>query len=65
MEDQGYLHIWDVICKEPSICGDGEVNQESEACDDGQANGVVCEPGYDSVCEYCSSTCEITWFGSR
>lgn len=39
-------------------CGDGQVNQGTEICDEGQANGQVCTPDYDSSCQYCSSACE-------
>ncbi|MBU0530106.1 MAG: VWA domain-containing protein, partial [Nanoarchaeota archaeon] len=35
-------------------CGDGEINQQSEQCDDNGANtDTPCTPGYESSCTYC------------
>lgn len=39
------------------ICGNSVV-ESGETCDNGQANGNVCTPGYDTSCGYCSSTCQ-------
>ncbi len=41
------------------ICGDGINNQESEQCDLGSQNAVVCEPGYNETCTYCTAQCLI------
>jgi len=41
--------IWDNNCVIPATCGDGQVNQPSEQCDDGN---ITDDDG-------CSSTCEI------
>jgi|GEM_PF-2244302 len=42
----------------PVVCGDGTVNQASEQCDAGLANGVVCTAAYGQTCSYCSNTCQ-------
>jgi len=41
-----------------AVCGDGQINQTSEQCDDGAQNGTICTPNYESTCTYCSSTCQ-------
>ena len=40
-------------------CGDGEVNQPTEECDWGEANGNVCTPVYNDSCQYCSLACTL------
>lgn len=30
-----------------------------EVCDDGDENGIVCDPGYGGKCYYCSEACEL------
>ena len=36
----------------------GPVNDGNEACDNGQDNGAVCNPGYSASCSYCTTSCE-------
>jgi len=45
-------------CEPLYICGDGNVDP-GEECDEGENNGVECDPPYGGSCEYCSETCEI------
>jgi hypothetical protein len=40
-------------------CGDGEINQLSEVCDNGDNNGQVCVPGYGETCDWCNNQCQI------
>jgi hypothetical protein len=40
-------------------CGN-EVIDENEACDKGANNGIVCVPGYNKPCTYCSADCKNT-----
>jgi len=39
-------------------CGDGFVNQPTEQCDAGSANGTFCTPTYGSTCDYCDENCQ-------
>lgn len=39
-------------------CGDGTDNQESEECDNGLLNGILCNPQYNSSCIYCTNSCK-------
>ena len=39
-------------------CGDGEIDNEEE-CDDGEQNGVPCDPAYEGSCEFCTEECII------
>jgi len=48
----------DGACVSPAICGN-DIIEGTEQCDDGVNNGVSCSAGYDSSCNYCSSSCEI------
>ncbi|MDD5110264.1 MAG: VWA domain-containing protein [Patescibacteria group bacterium] len=57
--DAIYRHIAINICPDPR-CGDGKINQSSEACDAGINNGNACTPGYELSCTYCSNTCQVT-----
>ncbi|HLC69985.1 MAG TPA: LamG-like jellyroll fold domain-containing protein [Patescibacteria group bacterium] len=41
-------------------CGDGDVDIQTEFCDNGPANGVACTPGYGQSCSYCSNDCTRT-----
>ena len=43
---------------EGADCGNGYI-EAIEECDAGVNNGVPCEPGYNSTCDYCSATCEL------
>ena len=44
-------------------CGNG-IPEEGEQCDDGQGNGVPCDPEYGGSCNYCSESClETTLYG--
>ena len=47
------------------VCGDG-ITDDSEICDDGENNAVVCTPAYDDSCSYCNEDCseEITLTGA-
>ena len=38
-------------------CGNSETDP-GEACDQGSANGVLCEPPVDGTCPYCSANCQ-------
>ena len=38
-------------------CGDGQQNQSSEECDEGNQNGIECTPQYGNSCTYCSASC--------
>lgn len=38
-------------------CGDGKVDA-GEACDNGAANGLSCNPSYGKTCAYCSNDCK-------
>ncbi|MFZ2024984.1 MAG: SdrD B-like domain-containing protein [Microgenomates group bacterium] len=39
-------------------CGDGFVNQLTEQCDAGSANGTFCTPTYGGTCDYCDASCQ-------
>ncbi len=54
-----YAQIAGDLCPAAS-CGDGFINQASEQCDAGSANGVACLAGYGLTCNYCSSSCQNT-----
>lgn len=41
-----------------AVCGNGII-EGGEQCDDGQGNGLICEPEYGSSCEYCSEECTL------
>ncbi|MCK5510884.1 DUF11 domain-containing protein [Candidatus Parcubacteria bacterium] len=41
-----------------AYCGN-EILDNNETCDDGQNNGIVCDPSYGSSCNYCSDICQI------
>ncbi|HLD60638.1 MAG TPA: LamG-like jellyroll fold domain-containing protein, partial [Patescibacteria group bacterium] len=43
-------------------CGDGEVDQNTEACDAGANNGKECPPGYGKTCSFCSADCRNVVF---
>lgn len=46
-------------------CGDGKVNQISEACDMGVLNGIACIADYEETCTYCSLDCQwVEMFGA-
>lgn len=48
-----------------NVCGDG-VSGGSEQCDAGANNGKLCQPGYNSSCNYCSASCTtITLQGNK
>ncbi len=53
-----YSHIASA-CHATAYCGDGIVNQTSERCDNGTANGQVCTAAYGQTCQYCSGTCQL------
>lgn len=38
------------------VCGN-QITEEGEECDDGELNGVVCEPPIGGSCTYCSIDC--------
>jgi len=45
-----------------TYCGDGIIQNPngesySEICDDGENNGIACQPNYGSSCTYCTSSC--------
>ena len=44
-------------CESAPVCGDG-IKDESEECDDGANNGLVCEAPYGEECTYCTEACE-------
>ncbi len=46
-------------CHHCPYCGDGDINQHWEECDDGDSNGVLCWAGYGSSCTYCTSNCKL------
>ncbi|MFH1590882.1 MAG: PKD domain-containing protein, partial [archaeon] len=53
-----------VIIGQRTFCGDDDIQSPNdygqyEQCDDGDQNGVVCDPAYDASCDYCSSSCEL------
>ncbi|MCG2698565.1 VWA domain-containing protein [Candidatus Parcubacteria bacterium] len=41
------------------VCGDSIINQDSEECDLGADNGLLCQAGYGGTCAYCSNACTI------
>ncbi|MDO8626082.1 MAG: FG-GAP-like repeat-containing protein [Candidatus Magasanikbacteria bacterium] len=41
----------------PGECGDGKVAAK-EACDNGNLNGVACNPSYGKPCSYCAFDCK-------
>jgi uncharacterized repeat protein (TIGR01451 family) len=43
-------------CVTQESCGDGAIN-DSEQCDTGSTNGMVCQPEYGLTCDYCDSSC--------
>ena len=45
------------ILKAPK-CGDGNVDEGHEECDEGNNNGQECTPEYGGSCTYCTNTCE-------
>ncbi|MDD5086724.1 MAG: DNRLRE domain-containing protein [Candidatus Nanoarchaeia archaeon] len=62
--DKVYLNIWYGDGSVEPYCGDGTINT-GEECDDGNNNGVLCNPSYDGSCVYCSESCvEIERYGS-
>jgi len=50
-------HCTNQCTYELQICGNGII-EDTEECDDGDDNGVACDPLYDDSCTYCSNTCE-------
>jgi cysteine-rich repeat protein len=42
-----------------NYCGDGVINQQTEECDYGSSNGLLCWAGYGSSCTYCTSSCKL------
>lgn len=54
-----YRQIAGDLCPD-ARCGDGSVNQATEQCDAGQANGTACTADYGSSCTYCSAICQNT-----
>jgi cysteine-rich repeat protein len=45
---------------EEPYCGDNITHFDSgEQCDFGSENGLVCDPGNEAFCVYCSSTCQL------
>ncbi len=40
-----------------AVCGDGKVDEQTEFCDNGTQNGVVCTASYGQPCSYCSNDC--------
>ncbi len=41
-----------------AMCGNGDLEGDEE-CDDGELNGIPCDPVYGDSCDYCSESCEI------
>jgi cysteine-rich repeat protein len=39
------------------VCGNNII-ESGEQCDLGSSNGVICDPGYEGSCSYCSISCE-------
>jgi cysteine-rich repeat protein len=44
-------------CKN-NYCGDGFVDEQSESCDDGAANGIECNAAYGEDCTFCNKSCQ-------
>ena len=47
-----------IDCNIPPICGDNEINQVWEQCDEGLNNGNECNINYGETCNYCDLECQ-------
>jgi len=61
----GQGDLWSESCENINIdecqgidCGNN-IKEDGEECDEGQDNGQVCVPSYNSSCKYCSDECQI------
>jgi len=61
----GNLQLLSVAKLVTNVCGDGVIG-DTEQCDNGNQNGLLCNPNYGSSCNYCSAQCQtVTIQGSR